>query len=121
MWEIIKNPSKELLDALWAVRVEQAVGSICSDCGVAPGKPHVDGCDVARCLACGGQRLSCDCSGDKGGGDIWDGMWPGTRECYELGLVCRWVDGDGLASEPSFDYNQLAARGVDRRVRGGSS
>lgn len=31
----------------------------CPDCQVEPGQPHLDGCDVARCLTNGGQRLMC--------------------------------------------------------------
>lgn len=33
----------------------------CSDCGKGFEEPHVLGCDVERCPACGGQMNSCDC------------------------------------------------------------
>ena len=81
----------------------------CQDCGVEPGQPHSPGCDTARCLVCGGQRLTCCCEG--GDGDVWDGMWPGTKTCHEELLICRW-DGPtdrGLpAGEWQFDMNVLA-------------
>lgn len=31
----------------------------CHDCHVEQGEPHVDGCDEARCLVTGKQRLTC--------------------------------------------------------------
>lgn len=75
----------------------------CPDCGVAPGEEHLDvGCDVARCLAFGGQRLSCEMGvaaflqAEYGkpftgaeehdcGRDVWTGVWPGVAECIEFG------------------------------------
>lgn len=49
----------------------------CPDCGVLPNSPHVDGCDVARCLLCGYQRISCEHEDNEGGwGQIWTGSWP---------------------------------------------
>jgi hypothetical protein len=66
----------------------------CHDCGVAPGQPHVDGCDVARCRVCGWQRIGCDhCDSNVGWGQVWDGRYPGTLEVAE-----------GLAE----DLNELA-------------
>lgn len=109
-WIPIENPSKELLDKLWADRVEKS-NQTCHDCGVKPGEKHLGGCDVARCLICRGQYLSCGC-GDDGYGDVWDGMWPGTRECYEQGLVSMW-QGKGRLLEDgylTFDFNRLALR-----------
>lgn len=35
-------------------------GPPCHDCAVAVGQPHDDGCDVARCLWTGLQRIACD-------------------------------------------------------------
>ena len=68
----------------------------CPDCGAVVDEPHKDGCDVARCLFTGMQRLMCDgmhCrQGPPGcstpvtcGQDIWSGTWPGEMECAEFG------------------------------------
>lgn len=58
----------------------------CPDCGAVIDEPHDDGCDVARCLATGMQRLSCDGYEEHDcGQDVWTGMWPGEAECAEFG------------------------------------
>lgn len=66
----------------------------CGDCGVLPGEPHLDACDVARCLYTGGQRISCGSLGflgvteephDDCGDQVWTGTWPGEAECTEFG------------------------------------
>jgi len=61
----------------------------CPDCGTPIGKPHQDGCDVARCTACGNQRISCQHSStETGWGQIWTGVWPGKfgQEIYNCSL-----------------------------------
>lgn len=92
---------------------------ICGDCGVQPGQPHEDGCDVARCMWDGGQAIQCeglfaehvrvlaeagredlakeleyhlsiDDRDHDCGQDIWSGLWPGIVECRELDLWCYW-------------------------------
>lgn len=53
----------------------------CGDCAVKPGTPHMSGCDVARCTACGSQRISCDHrERNVGWGQLWTGIWPGEIE-----------------------------------------
>ncbi len=42
----------------------------CRDCAVLKGQQHVPGCEVERCPACGGQRLSCDCDYDEDVGQM---------------------------------------------------
>lgn len=80
----------------------------CPDCQVGIGEPHEDGCDVARCLWDGGQRLSCDYALDYSdepesdprridpadphdcGKDTWTGYWPGEVEAVEFGWWIYW-------------------------------
>lgn len=76
----------------------------CPDCGVKPEHQHKEGCDVAVCTSCKGQRLACDCK--NGEPDMWTGLWPGTKECYEKKLIC-FVDHMG-SGEWMFDLNTLA-------------
>ncbi len=58
----------------------------CPACHVGPGHLHLEGCDVARCLATGLQRsshpASCPCPCPS---DTWTGQWPGQAECHEFG------------------------------------
>lgn len=64
----------------------------CPDCGVHPWTAHEGGCDVARCLQTGRQRLGCRNFGnpaaDDCGTDVWTGEWPGEAECREFGWYC---------------------------------
>lgn len=83
----------------------------CHDCGAEVNQKHLRGCDVARCLTCGGQRLSCDCKGDKGHGDIWTGVWPGTIEALEQKLICCWEDTkEWMADLNTLAYNKAMKR-----------
>ena len=76
----------------------------CNDCDVLPGERHHEGCDVARCTVCGGQRLGCPCL--DGSTDTWTGLWPGTELCREKGWV---LDArDPVDGGPWPDLNRLA-------------
>lgn len=61
----------------------------CPDCAAQPGQPHDDGCDVARCLASGVQRLGCGCH--DCGHDVWSGRWPGDADAERLGWYAYFV------------------------------
>lgn len=62
----------------------------CPDCGVHPGDLHIEGCDVERCMNCGGQRISCFCEDNEytKSREQWTGEWPGYDACRELDLFC---------------------------------
>lgn len=92
----------DICEELWKKELEDAESS-CHDCGVKPGEQHLEGCDVARCTSCDGQRLSCDCEG--GETDVWTGTWPGVKECYEQKLIC--FDTCMNLNKWRFDLNTL--------------
>ncbi|NUT99182.1 MAG: hypothetical protein HOY78_44975 [Saccharothrix sp.] len=90
-----------------------ALASKCPDCGVAVGQPHVvdeidGGCDIARCLVTGLQRLMCvrehDC-----GRDVWTGWLPGDLDCELLGWMIApgWPDLNRLYTEGMWDPQRL--------------
>lgn len=77
----------------------------CPDCWAEPGSPHTIGCDVARCPACGTQRLQCHEHDEDRSLDalaIWTGRWPGEVECEREGLWCVWrpYNGGWVPCEP---------------------
>lgn len=89
------------MNGLGPVRTE------CWDCTARVGQKHERGCDAARCLWTGFQRLACSAFGhavdyvngvpvavkvEEGhdcGHDVWTGWWPGKLEAAALGLWCR--------------------------------
>jgi hypothetical protein len=71
----------------------------CGDCGAKVGEAHLDYCDVPHCEACGVQKLQCEC-GDKES-CVWDGFWPGIKECYQQKLIIF----DSGRNEWCFDLN----------------
>jgi hypothetical protein len=112
----VDGATERILDA---IGVTAGRVTACPDCDVPPGQAHEDGCDVARCLATGRQRLMCGRQADHPGAfcgqDVWTGQWPGENECREYGFVltaglvggriipdlnrlfaeCRWDRGQG--------------------------
>lgn len=63
----------------------------CPDCGVEPGTPHHDGCDIEICTACKGQRMLCECAGHDPARAAWTGEWPGKSEAREHGWYTVWT------------------------------
>lgn len=102
MFYNLKNPPQWLLDGLF--QDDKAGSKNCPDCVSKPDQHHEDGCDVARCLNTGGQRLSCDCG--VCGREVWTGLWPGVQEAYDWKLVCF----DDIAGSIVFDLNEVAIR-----------
>lgn len=101
---ISQDEVNAICERLWKEALEQ-VGT-CPDCGVGGNSKHLDGCDTARCVNCGGQALSCDCGDTKP--DIWSGIYPGYSECYKLKLIC-YHQGFMYVDHWSFDLNTLAS------------
>jgi hypothetical protein len=72
----------------------------CPDCQVEPGVEHLDGCDWATCLQCGGQRLMCGPDGHAVGRDVWTGMDHAERAAREFGWFTQDRCAEGLGFVP---------------------
>lgn len=83
--EITQKEIETINEKLWQEELSHIRN--CPDCNVKPGEQHINMCDVARCTQCGGQFIQgCKCENTKR--DIWTGIWPGIKECYEQKLIC---------------------------------
>lgn len=100
----------------------------CNDCQANPGDAHDEGCDVARCMLTGQQRIQCDecrhcntCTHTSCDPDIWTGEWPGLAECREYGWWCYfgpdygeqgWIRCEADNPRAREDLNRLVAEGT---------
>lgn len=100
-----------IVEALW--KEEQVGIKECRDCGVQVGEKHIPGCDKAVCPSCKIQALQCECGSEEM--NVWDGLYPGTRDCYEKKLICTYSDSPRNLNplNPStwtFDLNERMRR-----------
>ena len=101
--ELSEEEVNRIVEKLWKEELQSLTKS-CYDCGVKPGEPHIPGCDVARCTECGMQELSCEHEAPM---EVWTGLWPGVKECYEQKLIC-WSNPERIGGTGwTFDLNTL--------------
>lgn len=91
---------------------EREIRQTCPDCGVAIGELHTLGCDVERCMICGGQLLSCGCKKKSRKRQQWTGYWPFTDVCRKFNLWSKmtekgWTPCDKDDPEAGEDLNTL--------------
>jgi hypothetical protein len=79
----------------------------CGDCGATPGYLHHPNCDMERCPRCGGQLISCGCTGDTLISDII-----GSK--FELEGRLRFKPYKKGAN-PVFPYSNLKVRDILNR------
>lgn len=89
----------------------------CPDCAVPTGAPHAAGCDVARCLVTGLQRLSCRHLAHDCGEDVWSGRWPGEAECEEFDWWAYFVPYGNPSWRPCGPDHAAARHDLNRLVR----
>lgn len=112
------------------------MSELCPDCQVDPGVAHRDGCDVARCLHDGGQRLmhamgggtpvvvlvdghpqiDFKTDGHDCGEDVWTGRWPGEAECEEFGWWAYFVPNGNPSFRPCGPDDPGAVHDLNRLV-----
>lgn len=86
-------------------------------CGAKPGQPHKFWDDVARCYWTGVQLIQCGAWNDEDSRDhdcspsIWDGDYPGIKQCRKYGLYTEVIQLDG-SYKISEDLNLLYSRGT---------
>lgn len=117
--QVTRLPTDVVSIGPWSYKTLVVDMRACPDCGAPVGEQHNHHCDVARCLATGGQRLQCELredgkisewleTDDSGahtlagqlvatdtaahscGHDVWTGDWPGEADARRLGLWIYW-------------------------------
>jgi hypothetical protein len=91
----------------------------CNQCGAEPGERHRDWDDIARCRSTGYQLIQCEGELHEYNGveygqhegpcgpDIWDGEYPGVKQCRELGWYTTTRDYFTGEERITEDLNRL--------------
>ncbi len=65
----------------------EAVEQHCPVCGSRMYAPHDDGCPIAKCSVCGGDKIKCTCKDHDPTFYPWLGTLPGRFEAFSLDIV----------------------------------